>query len=76
MQIDGTSQFTDELNAEKLDWEPNDKRFQEYEESMTSYGGQLMGKDDNDNTLIACTVIVYPWCNIMAPSVQTIFRRL
>ena len=41
-----------ELTAEQLDWEPNDTRFQEYEEAMTSYGDQLMGKDENDNTLI------------------------
>ena len=41
-----------ELTAEKLDWEPNDTKFQESEEAMTSYGDQLMGKDDNYNTLI------------------------
>ena len=29
---------TIELTAEKLDWEPNDTRFQESEEAMTSYG--------------------------------------
>ena len=43
---------TIELIAEQLDWEPNDKRFQESEEAMISYGNQLAGKDDNDNTLI------------------------
>ena len=35
-----------------MDWEPNDTRFQESEEAMTSYGDQLMGKDDSENTLI------------------------
>ena len=40
------------LTAEQLDWEPNDTRFQESDEAMTPYGDQLMGKDDNDNTLI------------------------
>ena len=35
-----------------MDWEPNDTRFQESEEAMISYGDQLTGKDDNDNTLI------------------------
>ena len=43
---------TIELTAEQLDWEPNDRRFQESEEALTSYGDQLMGKYDNDNTLI------------------------
>ena len=43
---------TIELTAEQLDWEPNDTRFQEYEESMISYGDLLMGKYYNDNTLI------------------------
>ena len=43
---------TIELTSEKLDWEPNDTRFQESEEDMTSYGDQLMGIDDNDNKLI------------------------
>ena len=43
---------TIELTAEKLDWEPNDTRLQESKEAMTSYGGQLMGKDENENTLI------------------------
>ena len=43
---------TIELTTEQLDWEPNDTRFQEYEEAMISYGDQLMGKDDNYNTLI------------------------
>ena len=43
---------TIELTAEKLDWEPNDTRFQESEEALTSYGGQLMGKYDTYNTLI------------------------
>ena len=35
---------TIELTAEQLDWEPNDTRFQQSEEAMTSYGDQLMGK--------------------------------
>ena len=43
---------TIESTAEKMDWEPNDTRFQESEEAMTPYGDQLMGKYDNDNTLI------------------------
>ena len=43
---------TIELTAEKLDWEPNDTRFHESEEALTSYREQLMIKDDNDNTLI------------------------
>ena len=43
---------TIELTAEQLDWEPNDTRFQEYEEAMISYGDLLTGKDDNENTLI------------------------
>ena len=43
---------TIELTDEQLDREPNDTRFQESEEAMISYGDQLMGKDDNDNTLI------------------------
>ena len=43
---------TIELTAEQLDWETNDTRFQESEESMTSYRYQLLGKDDNNNTLI------------------------
>ena len=43
---------TIELTDEQLDWEPNDTRFQESEEAMISYGNQLAGKDDNDNTLI------------------------
>ena len=43
---------TIELTAEQLDWEPNDKRFQEYKEAMISYGNQLAGKDDTDNTRI------------------------
>ena len=43
---------TIELTAEQFDWEPNDTRFQESEEAMISYGNQLAGKDDNDNTLL------------------------
>ena len=43
---------TIELIAEQLDWELNDTRFQESEEAMISYGDQLAGKDDNENTLI------------------------
>ena len=55
---------TIELTAEQLDWEPNDTRFQESEEAMISYGNQLAGKDDNDNTLIiiALTTCFAP-CN-------------
>ena len=48
---------TIELTAEQLDWEPNDTRFQESDEAMTSYGGQLMGKDENENTLIISSMI-------------------
>ena len=43
---------TIELTAEQLDWEPNNTIFQESEEAMISYGNQLAGKYDNDNTLI------------------------
>ena len=43
---------TIELTSEQLDWEPNNTRFQESEEAMISYGDQLTGKDDNNNTLI------------------------
>ena len=43
---------TIELTTEQLDWQPNDTRIQESEESMTSDGGQLMVKYDNYNTLI------------------------
>ena len=39
---------TIEFTAEQLDWEPNDTRFQEYEEAMISYRDQLTGKDDNE----------------------------
>ena len=35
---------TIELTAEQLDWEPNNTRFQEYEEAMISYGDQLTVK--------------------------------
>ena len=43
---------TIELTSKKLDSEPNDTRFQEFEEALISYGDQLMGIDDNDNKLI------------------------
>ena len=43
---------TIELTAEQWDWEPSDTRFQELEEAMTSYGGQLAGKDDHDIRLM------------------------
>jgi len=43
---------TIELTDEQLDWEPSDTRFQESEEAMTSYGGQLAGRDDNENRLM------------------------
>ena len=61
---------TIELTAEKLDWEPNDTRFQEYEEVMISYGDQLAGKDDNDNTLIisSLTSLKMPSANITGDS--------
>ena len=47
---------TIELTAEQLDWEPNDTIFQESEEDMISYGDQLTGKYDNDNTLIISSI--------------------
>ena len=61
---------TIDLTAEKLDWEPNDKRFQESEEAMTSYGDQLMGKYDNDNTLIisSMTSLTMPSADITGDS--------
>ena len=43
---------TIEFTAEQLDWETNDTRLKESEETMISYGYQLTGKYDNDNTLI------------------------
>ena len=43
---------TIELTAKQFDWESSDSRFQESEEAMTPYGDQLMGKYNNDNTLI------------------------
>ena len=48
----GVKYHTIELTAEQLDWELNNTRFQESEEAMISYGNQLSGKNDNDNTLI------------------------
>ena len=61
---------TIELTAEKLDWEPNDTRFQEYEEAMTSYGDQLMRKYDNENTLIisSMTSLTMPSSDITGDS--------
>ena len=61
---------TIELTAEQLDWEPNDTRFQESEEAMTSYGYQIMGKDDNDNTLIisSMTSLKMPSADIIGDS--------
>ena len=61
---------TIELTAEKLDWEPNDTRFQESEEAMTSYGGQLMVKYNNDNTLIisSTTSLTMPSADITGDS--------
>ena len=61
---------TIELTAEQLDWEPNDTRFQESEEAMTSYGGQLTGKDDNENTLIisSMTSLTIPSTDITGDS--------
>ena len=55
-----------DLTAEKLDWEPNDTRFQESEEAMISYGDQLMEKDDNENTLIisSMTSLIVPSADI------------
>ena len=48
---------TIELTAEQSYWEPNNPRFQESEENMTSYGDQLVEKDENDNTLIISSMI-------------------
>ena len=58
---------TIELTAEQLDW---DTRFQEYEKSLTSYGDQLMGKDDNTNTLIisSMTSLTMPSADITGDS--------
>ena len=58
------------MTAEQLDWEPNDTRFQESEEAMTSYGGQLMGKYDNYNTLIisSMTSLTMPSADITGDS--------
>ena len=58
------------MTAEKLDWEPNYTRFQESEEAMTSYGVQLMGKYDNDNTLIisSMTSLTIPSADITGDS--------
>ena len=47
---------TIELTAEQLDWEPSDTRFQESEEAMTTYGGQLASKDDNENRLMVSSL--------------------
>ena len=59
-----------ELRAEQFDWEPNDTRFQESEEAMTTYGDQLMGKDDNENTLIisSMTSLTMPSADITGDS--------
>ena len=61
---------TIELTAEKLDWEPNDTRFQESEEDMTSYGDQIMGKYYNDNILIisSMTSLIIPSVDITGDS--------
>ena len=53
-----------------MDWETNDTIFQESEEAMTSYGGQLMVKDNNDNTLIisSMTSLTMPYADISGDS--------
>ena len=58
------------LTSEQLDWEPNDTRFQESEETMTLYGNQQMGNDDNDNKLIISpmTSLTIPFANITGDS--------
>ena len=58
------------MTAEKLDWEPNDTRFQESEEAMISYGDKLTGKYDNDNTLIisSMTSLTMPSADITGDS--------
>ena len=61
---------TIELKAEQLDWEPNDTRFQESEEALTSYGDHLMGKYNNDNTLVisSMTSLTMPSADITGES--------
>ena len=61
---------TIELTAEQLAWEPNDTIFQESEEALISYGDQLMGKDNNDNTLIisSMTSLTMPSADITGDS--------
>ena len=61
---------TIELTAEQLDWELNNTRFQESEKAMISYGDQLMGKYDNENTLIisSMTSLTMPSANITGDS--------
>ena len=61
---------TIELTAKQLDWEPNDTRFQESEEALTSYGDHLMGKYDNYNTLIisSMTSLTIPSADITGDS--------
>ena len=61
---------TIELTTEQLDWETNDTRSQEFEEAMISYGNQLAGKDDNDNTLIisSMTSLTMPSADITGDS--------
>ena len=50
--------------------EPYDTRFQESEEAMTSYVDHLMGKYDNDNTLIisSMTSLTMPSADITGDS--------
>ena len=61
---------TIEFTAEQLEWEPNDTRFQESEEAMISYGDQLTGKYDNDNTRIisSMTSLTMPSADITGDS--------
>ena len=61
---------TIELTNEQLDWEPNGTRFQESEEAMISYGDQLTGKYDTDNTLIisSMTSLTMPPADITGDS--------
>jgi len=61
---------TIELTAKQLDWEPSDTKFQESEEAMTSYGGQLVGTNDHDNRLIisSLTSLIMPSADISGDS--------
>ena len=66
-----------ELTTEQLDWEPNDTRFQESEEAMTTYDGHLTGTDKNENRLVISTLtsLTMPSADITGDSnFGTIFK--